>query len=256
MSSVKAWCREIYAGTSKRALAARYWMLGADLLIVAYFVVTTFLPFEHWIVLLDYLIGLWLVAELAGRTLAEDDHVAFLTRPLTILDVCIIVSLFLPATLGNFAFLRVIRAMRIARSYQVTRRIREYSRFFAVNEEIIFSAINLIVFIFVVTAVVYVLQQESNPAINNYVDALYFTITTLTTTGFGDITLVGSAGRLLAIVVMIVGVALFIRLVQAIFRPRKIRYECPRCGLTRHELDAVHCKHCGQELHIPTEGFG
>ena len=24
---------------------------------------------------------------------------------------------------------------------------------------------------------------------------------------------------------------------------------------TRHELDAVHCKHCGMELHIRTEGM-
>jgi voltage-gated potassium channel len=85
-------------------------------------------------------------------------------------------------------------------------------------------------------------------------DALYFTVTTLTTTGFGDVILVGSQGRILAVVVMIVGVALFIRLVQTIFRPTKVRYECPQCGLTRHDLDAVHCKHCGHELHIRTEG--
>ena len=54
---------------------------------------------------------------------------------------------------------------------------------------------------------------------------------------------------------MIVGIALFIRLVQTIFRPNKIQYECPDCGLTRHDLDAVHCKHCGRQLHIRTEGI-
>ncbi|MGD8340537.1 MAG: ion transporter, partial [Gammaproteobacteria bacterium] len=43
---------------------------------------------------------------------------------------------------------------------------------------------------------------------------------------------------------------------QTVFRPHKVRYECPRCGLTRHDLDAVHCKHCGHELHIRTEGIG
>jgi voltage-gated potassium channel len=120
---------------------------------------------------------------------------------------------------------------------------------------VIFSAINLFIFIFVVTAFVYVLQSPSNPSITNYIDALYFTITTLTTTGFGDVILVGSTGRLLAIVIMIVGVALFVRLVQTIFRPNKVRYECPQCGLTRHDLDAVHCKHCGKEIHIRTEGI-
>ena len=35
------------------------------------------------------------------------------------------------------------------------------------------------------------------------------------------------AGRMLAVVIMVVGVALFLRLAQAIFRPQKIRYTCP-----------------------------
>jgi voltage-gated potassium channel len=86
------------------------------------------------------------------------------------------------------------------------------------------------VFIFVVTSAVYVTQNDINPQISNYVDALYFTITTLTTTGFGDITLQGPGGRLFAVV------------------------KCPDCGLLVHDADAVHCKHCGRVLHIETEG--
>jgi voltage-gated potassium channel len=145
--------------------------------------------------------------------------------------------------------------VRVLRSYTLLRSFRQRFAFFARHEEVIFSAINLFVFIFVVTAFVFVLQNPYNDSINNYVDALYFTITTLTTTGFGDVILVGPTGRPLAIAIMIVGVALFIRLVQTIFRPNKVRYECPRCGLTRHDVDAVHCKHCGHEIHIKTEGI-
>ena len=78
---------------------------------------------------------------------------------------------------------------------------------------------------------------------------------TLTTTGFGDITLTGDVGRLLTVFIMIVGVALFLRLAQAIFRPQKISYVCDECGLNRHETDAVHCKHCGEPIKIETEGL-
>ena len=83
------------------------------------------------------------------------------------------------------------------------------------------------------TSVVYVTQHNINPQIANYVDALYFTITTLTTTGFGDITLKSPGGRLLAVIIMVVGVGLFLRLLQAIFRPNKVRFECPSCALLR-----------------------
>jgi len=40
-----------------------------------------------------------------------------------------------------------------------------------------------------------------------------------------------------------------------IFRPNKIRFECPDCGLLVHDAYSVHCKHCGRVLHIPYEGF-
>jgi voltage-gated potassium channel len=156
--------------------------------------------------------------------------------------------------IDNLGFLRVARALRVLRSYHLLRDLRADSAWFRRNEEVVLRALNLFVFIFVVTSVVYVTQNDINPAIRTYVDALYFTITTLTTTGFGDITLIGTGGRLLAVVIMVIGVSLFLRLLQVIFRPPKVRYECPDCGLLVHDADAVHCKHCGRVLHIQTEG--
>ena len=106
----------------------------------------------------------------------------------------------------------------------------------------------------VIFELVYVMQVRINPQIKSYIDALYFTVTTLTTTGFGDITLEGSSGRLLAVTIMVFGVVLFLRLVQTIFRPQKVHQACEQCGLKRHDPDAVHCKHCGVIINIETEG--
>jgi voltage-gated potassium channel len=254
MKQLTVLCRELYYGTTPRALKARAALLLADVIIIVYFVGTTFVPLQGWIITIDVIIGVLLVADFLGRILAHSDRVGFVFRPMSLVDIVVIASLFVPAMVGNFAFLRIIRALRLLRSYVVSQQLRHQSRFFARNEDVIFSALNLVVFIFVITAAVFVLQVGVNDNITNYVDALYFTVTTLTTTGFGDIILVGSTGRLLAVIIMIVGVALFIRLVQTIFLPNKVHYECPRCGLTRHDLDAVHCKHCGQLIHIRTEG--
>src|SRR5215203_2958347 len=108
-------------------------------------------------------------------------------------------------------------------------------------------------FIFVMTGIVYETQRRTNSDIGNYADALYFTVTALTTTGFGDITLPGTTGRMISVVVMICGVTLFLRLAQVMFRPNKVRFACPACGLQRHEPDAVHCKACGTILNISDE---
>jgi voltage-gated potassium channel len=255
MRALQPYCKELFYGRSQKALRAQSVMLALDLLIVAYFIATSFVPLTNVIIVIDALIGVLLIIELAGRVIADSERIALLTRPLVIVDVAVIASLFSPAVLGNFAFLRIVRAIRILRSYVVLRKLRKASRFFRRHEEVLFSALNLVVFIFLVSACVFVFEEERNPLIENYIDALYYTVTTLTTTGFGDIVLVGKVGRLLAVIIMLVGVILFVRLVQTIWRPSKVRQECPTCGLMRHDADAVHCKHCGHELHIRTEGW-
>ncbi len=108
--------------------------------------------------------------------------------------------------------------------------------------------------LFVLTGFVYIAFAGAGSGIENWVDALYFTVAAVTTTGFGDVTLPGTPGKLTSIVAMIVGISLFVRLAQALFRPYKVSFRCPRCALMRHEPDAVHCKACGHLLAIPDEG--
>ncbi len=69
------------------------------------------------------------------------------------------------------------------------------SRLSARNEDAILAATNLVVFVFTMTGIVYATQHDHNPAIQTPIDALYFTVTSLTTTGYGDITLPGPMGR-------------------------------------------------------------
>jgi len=112
-----------------------------------------------------------------------------------------------------------------------------------------------VVFVFIATGFVYTSFIGRHDGIQGYVDALYFTITSLTTTGFGDITLPGLWGRTLSILIMLGGVGLFFNLIQSLIRPHKVFHPCPTCGLRRHDLDAVHCKACGEVLCIPDDGL-
>lgn len=252
--SLRRMAEWLYAGTGAGPTAFRYGLLAFDLVTITFFVISSFWDESIWLLVIDAAIGAILTVDLAMRIWIARSRRRFLMQLPTIADIIVIVSLFGAALFGNFAFLRVLRALRLMRSYHVLRDLRRRSALFRRNEDVVQSVINLVVFVFVVTALVYVLQVGRNPAIHNYVDALYFTVTTLTTTGFGDVTLTGSAGRLLSILIMVFGVGLFLRLVQTIFRPQKVHYTCPDCGLRLHDPDAVHCKHCGRVLKIETEG--
>lgn len=245
----------LYHGDGERPRQFRLALLALDVATIAFFIGSSMLAPDspyHWI---DYPVALIIAADLAARAWISPRGLRYLGQFQSIADILVVFSLLAHLFVDNLSFLRVVRMMRLFRSYKLLAELRAYSKFFARNEEIIHSSINLMIFIFVVTAVVYVVEGGVNPNIRNYIDALYFTVTTLTTTGFGDITMTGTGGRLVAVVIMLLGVALFLRLVQTIFRPQKVLFPCPDCGLKRHDPDAVHCKHCGHVLNIPDEGF-
>ncbi len=246
--------RNLYFGRARNAKLFRYTLLAFDIASILFFIVSSLMGDHWWIYVVDFAIAVVLIADLAARLWISDRPMQSAVEFTTLLDVIVILSLLLPTLVSSFLFLRVMRALRLLRSYRVLQDLREEVLFFKRNEELILSIINLGVFVFIMTALVYVLQKDSNPQVANYIDALYFTVTALTTTGFGDIVLTDTVGRLLSVVIMVVGVALFLRMVQTIFRPSKVHVECIGCGLSRHDPDAVHCKHCGRLMRIETEG--
>ena len=254
MRRLRDWLRGLYFGSTRRSAIFQFSLLVFDVVTIAFFILVSFIHQAPWLLAVDLLIAVPLTLDYLARIFISIHPIRHALRPVTLADLIVIISLVVPALTGNFAFLRVLRAIRLLRSYHILGMLRRTNPWVRRNEEVIQSVINLVVFIFVCTAVVYVSQVNQNEQIDNYVDALYFTITTLTTTGFGDITLVGEFGRLLAVLIMIFGISLFIRLVQTVFRPAKVRFSCTQCGLVRHDPDAVHCKHCGTVLNIPNEG--
>lgn len=247
--------RHLYHGDGEGPRRFRLALLALDILTIVFFIGSSMLEPKSALHIIDYPVALVIAADIVARTWISHEKWRHLLRFHSIADLLVVLSLLAPLFTDNLAFLRVVRMLRLFRSYKLLSELRTYWKFFARNEDIIHSSLNLLIFIFVVTAIVYIVEARQNPNINNYVDALYFTVTTLTTTGFGDITMTGTAGRLVAVVIMILGVGLFLRLIQTIFRPPKVLFPCPDCGLKRHDEDAVHCKHCGHVLNIPDEGY-
>lgn len=245
--------RTLYEGDVPAGHRFRYGLLIFDLVTIAFVIATSFL---HWneTEYIDAVIGVVLLVDFAARLWISRRPLHMMFSVYGLIDILVIASMLAPIVGEGLAFLRVARVLRLLRSYTMMKRLRQDFPWFRRNEQVIMSALNLGVFIFVMTALVYETQHFNNPEIGNYADALYFTVTALTTTGFGDVVLTGTGGRMIAVVIMIFGVSLFLRLVQVMLRPDKVFFKCPDCGLTRHDRDAVHCKACGRVLNIPNEG--
>lgn len=253
MGQTMALLRELYDGATERAHRFRYGLLVFDLATILFVVVSSFWPLNSTIMATDVAVGVLVLLDFAARLAISDRRAREFLRLSTWADMAAIVSFLAPVIGQGAGFLRILRTLRLLRTYCLVERLRIDSAFFRRNEEVVGAVMNLSVFIFVMTGIVYATQHGHNPEIRHYADALYFTVSSLTTTGYGDITLPGTMGRIISVLVMIFGVTLFLRLAQVLFRPTKVRFACPACALQTHDLDAVHCKGCGTLLKIPNE---
>jgi voltage-gated potassium channel len=183
---VKDKLRLLYEGDSLEAHRFRYGLLIFDISTIIFIVASSFLPQSSLVQGVDVIIGLPVLADFSARLAISSTPWRDLLHPTT---------------------------LRLLHTYQLLARLRSDSVFFRRNEELIIASVNLGVFIFIMTGFIYETQHRANDKINNYVDALYFTMAALTTTGFGDITLTGTLGHLISVVIMIFGVTLFLRLV-------------------------------------------
>jgi voltage-gated potassium channel len=246
--------RSLYEDDTVAAHRFRYSVLVFDIVTILFVIGTSFYDHTITIEIIDAVFGVLILTDFFIRFWIEKEKRLMAFRLATWADVAAVLSFLAPITGEGVGFLRILRTLRLLHTYQLLSRLRQDFSFFRKNEDIVLASLNLGVFLFVMTGLIYATQVNVNPEIRNYADALYFTVTTLTTTGFGDITLTGPWGRMLSVGVMIFGVTLFLRLLQVLFRPSKVRQECKTCGLILHDADAVHCKHCGETIYIRTEG--
>lgn len=250
---LRARLRYLYHGGQPAAVKFRLTVIVIDFAIIAFFLAAPILKNVGWaFYVLDYLIAALLAADLAARAYAYSDIRDWLKKPIVWLDLFVLATLLFPAWLFNLGFLRMLRLWTLLNSDFFWRTVG--ARFDDTRVEGIVRALSgLVTFVFVVTGFVYA-TFIGHDGISGYIDALYFTVATLTTTGFGDVTLPGPLGKLLSIAIMLVGITLFLRLAQALIKPHKVRFPCDRCGLQTHDPDAVHCKACGNLICIPDEG--
>jgi voltage-gated potassium channel len=251
LDALRSSLRLLYHGESKRALRFQLSIIFIDLLTIAFFIVSPALrtwPSFLWI---DYTVAAILAVDMTARALASTDIPRWLRQLPVLVDLFILVTLLFPYAFFNLGFLRILRLWTVSRSGSIWRPLER--RGYGEWRGVVHAVMNLLTFLLLAASFVYMSFYRGGGPVG-YVDALYVPVARVTTTGFGDIVLPGVWGKLTSIVVMIVGITLFVRLAQSIFRPNKVFFPCPECALQRHDVDAVYCKACGHKLKIPDDG--
>jgi voltage-gated potassium channel len=151
-----------------------------------------------------------------------------------------------------FGVFRILRLLRYIKKRYLFARLTNLDTYLLVR---IFFTIFAIVF--VSSGLIFFIEHEANPErFGTFFDAVYYSVVTLTTVGFGDITPVSTPGRLVTIGMIISGIIFIPWQISAFLRrlihtAGKVRVICKKCGLRYHDPDSTHCRTCGSTIYIP-----
>ena len=157
----------------------------------------------------------------------------------------------------------IVRALRLLRVF----RVFKLGRYIGASEELIRTIVSsrakIIAFLGVIVAismimgtVMYLIEGEEN-GFTSIPIAIYWTVVTMTTVGYGEITPETPLGQFLSIALMLIGygiIAIPTGIVSAQFVVQKKNFfirkdKCPNCQAKRHKKNALYCYKCGVGLY-------
>lgn len=201
---------------------------------------------------IDKAILLIFAAEYLLRLWSEENKIKYVFSFYSIIDLMAILPFFLGA--DAISFIRLLRWFRILR---LIRFIDNKFLFGISTEDSLMSVrilFTLFAIIFVYSGLIYQVEHPVNPKnFATFLDAFYFSIVTMTTVGFGDVTPISELGRLLTVLMILTGIALIPWQVGDLIKrlvktANQVETVCSECGLSFHDADAIFCKNCGTKL--------
>ena len=173
----------------------------------------------------------------------------FAITPVVFIDLLAIlpfyVALLAPVGLVDLRFLRAVRLLaRIARLSRYSSGLRtSVGVIHAKRAELITVIVFLSILLLMASSLMFFAESEAQPdKFANIPQAMWWSIITLTTVGYGDVFPVTVAGRFLAGVIAILGIGLFAL-------PAGILGSGFMEEMNRRRLGPRLCPHCGGEIH-------
>jgi voltage-gated potassium channel len=245
--------RRLYFGHTQSAIRFQGVLLVLDVLIIGFFIASQFIREQPWFWYVDFSIAGFVALDLLARLFAFGTLRRWFKYPTTWVDLVVLATLVIPS-IANLGFLRILRLWTLVQSERFWNVLARGKWDDTYVEDVAKAVTTLFVFIFVAAGMAQALFLGQHPKLNNFLDAIYFVVTSLTTTGYGDITIDTNLGRIFAIGLMLTGISLFFSIAQKVFAPQKKIQVCVQCGLDRHGLDAHYCCNCGAKLVGPLRG--
>lgn len=167
-------------------------------------------------------------------------------------------ELFIPG-IHSLMIIRSLRLIRVFRIFKLDTFVIQGNAIAAAvaesKKKLTVFALMIIILSIIFGSVMYLAEHHVNPKFDSIPRGIYWTIVTITTVGYGDISPVTPFGQFVASCIMLMGyiiIAVPTGIVTSAVIQGRWNYHntisCPGCALEGHETDAKFCRICGERL--------
>ena len=151
-----------------------------------------------------------------------------------------------------FRSLQAIRIYRFVRLFRVLKKLNTLTSGTSLNEKLLaLPGIALVMVFFSTMLMVEVERGAPNATIKTGGDALWWALTTVTTVGYGDMYPVTTEGRIIAALLMLIGIALFGAMSAIVTSKLILPKETRDHEELRHEIRSLHAEIRELRRHLP-----
>ncbi|WP_299005654.1 ion transporter [uncultured Shewanella sp.] len=217
--------------------------------------------YGDWIIKLEWFFTFLFTIEYITRLYCSANRWQYAKSFYGIVDLLSILPSYLILFFPGANFAMVIRVLRLFRVFRVLKLLRYLSEGNVLLQALTQSSRKVIMFFFSVSLIVSVLGsvmyavEGPENGFTSIPKSIYWTIVTITTVGYGDITPVTELGQGIAALTMLIGYSIIAiptgiisaEISQEMRRNRDLR-RCSNCLKSGHDTDANFCYQCGNEL--------
>lgn len=214
---------------------------------------------------LEYILTVFFTFEYLLRLYCSPKPRAYALSFFGLIDLLSILPMYVGFFVHSARFMIVLRSFRLIRVFRIFKLFAFLQEGYLLLESIKASMRKISVFFLFVVIIVICLGTvmfivEHNEPGTQFTDiptSIYWSVVTLTTVGYGDITPTTDFGRFISAFTMLLGYTI-IAVPTGIVTASMVQAShdaasrvCPNCGRAGHDLESTHCKYCGSELEPP-----
>lgn len=205
---------------------------------------------------IEYIARLWCVASRKKYALSF----------FGLIDLFAVIPTYLSVLIPGGEVLAVVRILRVLRVFRILKLVQYIGEAEVLVATLKASRFKIVVFLItvmsivvVIGSIIYLIEGPEN-GFTSIPRGLYWSVVTLTTVGYGDVTPQTPIGQALAAMLMVLGYAL-IAVPTGLFSAEFVQQNeshkkasntpvrsCPGCGSLEKDHQAGYCRYCGQKL--------